>query len=308
MRATEPQTRTLNRYFPSLIGILLLASFTPVFACSTCKVGDPTITLNGTEKPYSGRFRIGLDYLIRSETEGDPARNEASTDEDRLTLGMVYSINQRLTLMARIPYVWKEREDSTLAHMEADGLGDIDLIARYNLQPDNNRRQLYGITGGLRLPTAEEIEDGSGQALDIDVQPDAGASSISLGGFYQYFAAPWFFSASASYVNYIEEGFQDFDPGDAIVGSLRGQYAWTYRLAGQFGLDFRHAGKDRFAGITDQDSGGLLGSLWLGLAGRLGEELLIYAGSQIPVIDDLNGYQEEDTTLRIGLTYDFDSH
>ena len=158
------------------------------------------------------------------------------------------------------------------------------------------------------MPTAEEVEDSNGETLDIDVQPDAGATSISLGGFYQYFAAPWFFTASANYVTYTEEGFQDFDPGDSIVGSLRAQYAWTYRWAGQFGLDFRQSGKDRFSGVTDDDSGGFLGSLWLGLAGRVGEELLLYAGAQIPILDDLNGHQEEDTAFQIGLTYDFGSH
>lgn len=287
---------------------VLLLPAGPALACSTCKVGDPTITLNGTEKPFAGRLRIGLDYLIRSETEGDPAVLEATTDEERLTLGLVYSFNRRLTLLARIPYVRKEREDSTLAREEADGLGDIDLLARYNLQPENSRTHLYGITGGLRLPTTDEVEDGNGQPLDIDVQPDAGALAVNAGGFYQYFAAPWFFTASASYVHFTEEGFQDFDPGDSLVGSLRAQYAWTYRLAGQFGLDFRQSGKDKFSGVNDDDSGGFLGSLWLGLAGRVGQELLLYAGAQIPVLDDLNGEQEEDPGFVLGLTYDFSSH
>ncbi len=289
-----------------LASSLVTLAASPALACSTCKCGDPTITLTGSEKPYAGRFRIGLDYQLRSETEGDPAVLEATTDEDRLTLGLVYSLNKRLTLLARIPYVSKKRTDSTLGHMEADGFGDIDLIARYNLQPEKNRRHLYGITGGLRLPTAEEIEDSNGNALDIDVQPDAGATSISLGGFYQHFAAPWFFTASSSYVTYTEEGFQNFDPGDSIVGSLRAQYAWSFRLAGQIGLDFRQSGKDKFSGVTDKDSGGFLGNLWLGVASRVGEEVLLYAGAQIPVIDDLNGHQEEDSSLHIGINYDFE--
>ncbi len=309
MRASFFRQSSLFVFTPprilALLVVLALPSG-PALACSTCKCGDPTITLTGSEKPYAGRFRIGLDYLVRSETEGNPAALEATTDEERLTLGLVYSVNQRLTLLARIPYVWKERRDNTLAFMEADGFGDIDLIARYHLQPERNRRHLYGITGGVRLPTTEEVEDANGQALDIDVQPDAGATSVSLGGFYQYFAAPWFHTASASYVHYTGEGFQGFDPGDSIVGSLRTQYAWSYGLAGQLGLDFRHSGRDQFNGQPDDDSGGFLGNLWLGVAGRVGQELLLYAGVQIPVIDDLNGHQEEDSALQIGLTYDFE--
>ena len=58
--------------------------------------------------------------------------------------------------------------------------------------------------------------------------------------------------------------------------------------------------------MTDNNSGGFLGNLWLGIASRVGEEVLLYVGAQIPVIDDLNGHQEEDTSLQIGFNYDFE--
>lgn len=290
----------------ALIGAAYLFISAPVLACSTCKCGDPTITLVGSEKPFAGRFRAGLDVQLRSETEGDPAINEATTDEERYSVGMTYSVNNRLTLLASIPYVKKTRVDSTLARMEADGLGDIDLYARYNLQADNEMRHLYGVMGGLRLPTSEEVEDSAGNVLDIDVQPDAAATAITVGGYYQYFASPWFASASASVVHFVDEGRQGFEPGSSIVGSLRAQYAVKYNFAPQIGLDFRYSETDYFSGVSDENSGGFLGNLWLGLTTRVGGELLLYAGAQIPVLDDLNGHQEEDTTVRFGINYDFE--
>lgn len=292
---------------PWLLILAALVFFSSnALACSTCKCGDPTITLVGDEKPYANRLRIGLDVQLRSETEGDPAILEATTDEDRYTLGFAYSLNNRLTLIANLPYVYKERRDTSLAYMEADGLGDIDIYARYNLQAENEQRHLYGVMGGLRLPTSEEVKDGAGNTLDIDVQPDAGATAVTAGGYYQYFASPWFASASASVVHFVSEGRQDFDPGSSIVGSLRAQYALKYNFAPQVGLDFRYSEKDHFSGAKDHNSGGFLGNLWLGIATRVGGELLLYAGAQIPVIDGLNGHQEEDHTLRLGFNYDFE--
>ena len=35
------------------------------------------------------------------------------------------------------------------------------------------------------------------------------------------------------------------------------------------------------------------------------EDLIIHLGAQLPVIEELNGNTEEDSSLQIGVTYDF---
>ena len=80
---------------------------------------------------------------------------------------------------------------------------------------------------------------------------------------------------------------------------------FTQTLALQVGLDARHAGRNRFSGIEDPDSGGTLAMAFGGVALRVFDELVVSAGAQVPVFDDLNGHQEEDPVLRVGLAYDF---
>lgn len=273
-------------------------------ACSTCKCGDYTITLMGTEKPYAGRLYAALDTLYRSESAGS-GLDRQDTDELRTTFGLAYSVNQDLTFAVQVPFVKKEIETPTLARQEAKGLGDIDLTARWVAYRSGaeSGRHLAGLRAGLRLPTADQVKD-DGEKLDIDVQPDAGALVPSLGGWYGYYRFPWFATVSATYFKY-NEGHQDFRGGDVLLLSSLAQYGLTPSLALQLGLDLRQSQKNEFSGVADPDSGGLLGMVFAGVAWRIGEDLMVHAGAQLPVIEDLNGEQDEDASLRLGIGYDF---
>lgn len=270
-------------------------------ACSTCKCGDYTITLMGAEKGFSGRFRVGLDTLLRSESQG-AGLEEQKTDEWRTTLGLAYSVSPDLTFAVQVPYVRKEIEAPNLARLEASGLGDIDLSARWTLWRSGNRHQA-GLRGGLRLPTADEVKDG-GDKLDIDVQPDAGAVAPSLGAWYGYYAYPWFGQVSASYVQY-SEGHQNFHGGDVVLASALGQYALGQSVALQFGIDARQSQKNEFSGVADGDSGGFLAMGLIGAVVRFGSDFLVHAGVQLPLADNFNGTQDENASFRAGLAYDF---
>jgi hypothetical protein len=275
----------------------------PAWACSTCKCADNTITLFGTEKAYTGRFRLALDHYLRSEVAGSGAGRQV-TDEARSTLGLGYSLTADLTLAVQIPFVRKEIEAGNLARQEASGLGDVDVTARWVLYRSGalTGRHLAGLRGGVRLPTADEVKD-NGVKLNIDVQPDAGATAPNLGAWYSYYRFPWFATASATYFTFTE-GHQDFQGGDALIVSVLGQYAVSEKLALQLGVDARDSDKNAFSGVADADSGGFLAMGYVGLVRRLGDDLLLYAGYQSPLVERLNGEQEEGNALRVGLTYD----
>ena len=291
------------------IAPLALASLlaTPAaWPCSTCKCGDYTLTLLGAEKPYDQRLRFAADVLSRSESAGRAGLDEQETDETRLTLGASYTLNDDWTLALRLPFVRKTLTSANLARTEAEGLGDADLLARAVLwrSPEVVTRSLAGITLGLRVPTAERVRDGAGELVDIDAQPDAGATAPQLGAWYSRFAFPWMLNASATVFSY-GEARQGFDPGDAVTGSLLGQYALTQDWAVQFGLDARYAQINRFDGVEDEDSGGTLVMGNLGLAARVGAELLLHLNVQQALLDDLNGEQKEEFALRAGFAFDF---
>ncbi len=273
-------------------------------ACSTCKCGDYTITLLGSEKAYSGRFRAAVDYVYRSESAGVGA-GEQETTEQRTTLGLAYSFSDDITLALQVPFVRKEIEAGNLARQEAEGLGDIDLTARWTLYRNGavSGRHLAGVRAGVRLPTADEVK-ADGELLNIDVQPDAGATVPSLGAWYGYYRFPWFATATITAFKY-GEGNQQFEGGDAVVVSTLAQYGLTQTFALQLGVDARWSGRNRFSGVADPDSGGTLAMAFAGAALRIGEDFLVHAGAQLPLIEELNGRQDEDPALRVGMTYDF---
>lgn len=286
---------------------LLAAALAPgsAAACSTCKCGDYTLTLLGSEKSFSQRLRLGVDYIVRSESAGAGEERE-HTDEWRTLFSAAYGFSEDFSLAVQVPYVRKEIESSEPGHqLRASGLGDIDVVSRYVLYRSGaaSGRHLAGLRLGVRLPTSEEIEK-HGEPLEIDVQPDAGATAPNFGGWYSYFRFPWFMTTSLNYYRY-GDGRQHFEPGDAATGSVLGQYAFGTGAALQLGLDARHAQGNRFSGVDDPDSGGLLATAFTGVALRAFDELLLSAGVQVPVVENLKGEQDEGSTFRFGLVYDF---
>nr|MBV6629719.1 hypothetical protein [Oceanococcus sp. HetDA_MAG_MS8] len=276
------------------------------WSCSTCKAGDPTITLLGTEKAFSNRLRLGLDWQWREESQG--ARGSArrlDVREQRRSVGVSYSPSPRWTVALQLPYVSKTLKLPSLEQQEATGLGDADLSLRYVAFRSGplSGRHLAGLHAGLRLPTAERIRDRRGQLLDIDVQPDARALAPKLGGWYAYHRYPWFLSTSLIGFAF-GDGDQGFSPGNAVVSSILGQYALAPRWAVQLGLDSRYAQRNAFDGITDPDSGGLLVMARSAVAWRIGQELVLNAGLQTPLFDNFNGQQSEDTAVLFALAYD----
>ncbi|MES0874863.1 hypothetical protein [Sinimarinibacterium thermocellulolyticum] len=289
-----------------LAGLAAALLQTPGHACSTCKCGDYTISLFGTEKPFESRFRVGIDYLYRSETQGDPALLARQTDEQRLLLGLSYALTDDLSVALQAPFVRKQIRDGNLARQQAEGFGDVDLVGRFTLLREGgvSGRHLAGLRVGVRLPTTEQVRDGNGDRLDIDVQPDAGSTVPNLGGWYAYFRYPWFVTTTLTAFSF-GDGNQDFSPGDAVVASALAQYGLTQSFALQAGIDARYAERNRFSGVEDPDSGGTLAMVFGGIALRMADELVLSAGAQVPVLDDLNGHQEEDPVVRVGLAYDF---
>ncbi len=285
--------------------LVVLAASPTAQACSTCKCGDYTITLFGAEKPFDQRLRLAADLLHRAESQGDPAVNARETDETRLLLGLAYSLSEDLTVALQLPLVRKTLKDSTLARQEAEGVGDADLVARWVLyrQGAVSGRHLAGLRLGVRAPTGEQVRDSAGARLDIDVQPDAGAWAPNVGIWYGYFRFPWNLNATLTWLHF-DEGRQGFAPGNAAVASLHAQYGVTPTVALQAGLDARFAERNRFSGVLDPDSGGTLAMVFAGAAVRVFDELILNAGVQLPLLDRLNGVQEEDPVVRFGLAYD----
>jgi hypothetical protein len=299
----------VNKMFRSFTGWALLGCAVPVnsvFACATCLCGDPTITSMGTEKPFAGRMRVGVEYLSRGETVGIPALSEHVIDEQRLNLSVSYAFSMQWIVAASLPLVSKQINRYDLTHEQASGVGDLDLSARWFLGGDDHfpARELWGLQFGLRLPTSSE-QQVNGVPIDFDAQPGTGASVPSLGAWYGYYRTPWFFYSSVVYQHAIDEGYQSYQAGDVWLVTGHAQYAWQPKLALSFSLDARYKQQDRYAGIVDADSGGLLLMASPGLAWMPLTDLVINLSYQVPVLEHVHGRQQEAASLRVGVVYDF---
>lgn len=283
---------------------MLLSNHT--FACATCLCGDPTITIMGTEKPFSGRLRGSIEYINRGETVGTAGVNEHVIDEERLTYSLSYNLTDSWIVAASLPMVSKTVTRYDLSREEASGVGDMDLSARWFIGGDENfpARNLWGMSFGMRLPTSTEQSSGS-ERIDFDAQPGAGTTIASLGLWYGHYRTPWFFYTSFSYQHALDEGHQGYQAGDVLLVTGHLQYALHKDLALSISLDARSKEQDHYYDVVDPDSGGVLIMASPGLAWTPVTDLVINATVQIPVIENVHGRQEEDNSLRIGVTYDF---
>ena len=288
--------------------IILLSASGSASACSTCMVGDPTLSLMGMEKPFTDRLRISVDYLSRSEKLGVEGFNQKTIDEQRLSLNLAYAPTSRLMLGINLPYVEKQLDSYNLADQETSAIGDVTLMVKnYWQEADSFQRHMYGFLGGLKLGTASEVKDSAGVPLDFDVQPGQGADVINAGLWYAHFRFPYLFYGSASY-HIANEGFQGFEAGDALVFNATAQYAFNTQFAWYLGMEGRSSDPDHFDGIEDPNSGGAIVFLTPGIVYTLQPDLLLNAVFKYPAIDKLDGDHEESAIFSIGVTYDFQLH
>lgn len=290
--------------------LLFLAIPINGWTCATCTVGDPSLTVMGTEKNFSGRWRSSTDFLYRDETIGVEGINQREVSESRITLGLSYAPTKNWVFGAQLPLVRKELTNINLATAEQTAIGDMVFSVKQFLYQDSPMQTHHTAGGlaGLRVPTGQEQSDDQGRPLDIDVQPGAGNWVPNLGGWYGYYRFPYFgyFSSTLHYP--VGEGYADFEEGNALLTTAMWQYAPNYSVAWQLGLDTRWSEKHRYNGVADEDSGGFIAYLSPGIVFTVAEDLLFYATIQEPVLDQLNGDHEENTVYRFGLIYDFLSH
>ncbi|RDH85938.1 MAG: hypothetical protein DIZ80_00230 [endosymbiont of Galathealinum brachiosum] len=277
------------------------------FACSTCLVGDPTLTALGAEKPYENRLRLSVDYLNRDEEIGVEGVDLKIIDENRLNLNLAWAPNRRWMFGLSLPWVDRELTKTTLEKESVSTPGDISINFKNYLQEhDSFQSHMYGLLGGVRFGTAEE-QFNNGQVLDFDVQPGTGATTVNVGAWYAHFEFPWMMYTSTAYF-VSGEGFQEFQAGDAWTFNAFGQYAKDYELAFQLGLEARWSEKDQFSSVEDPNSGGFIAFIAPAVIYTLQEDLLLNFIIKLPVVKELNGNHEEGTIITLGVTYDFDTH
>jgi len=237
-----------------------------------------------------------------------------------MSLLFAYGISERVNLYARIP--WSQRELSgtegdasdhehhTHEHQTASGLADPEIYGQARLwnsalEGDVGVRSSLFAVFGVKTPWGQNDASHDGERLDEHVQPGTGSTDwfAGLSGSYQVNPKSAVF-ASAQYrlTGRNDAGYQY---GRITLVNLAYEHKISSRWDGVIEANFRHAGYDEMdgSGAKDPDTGGSMIYVTPRLLFSAGKGWVIRAAAQIPLSQSgLNGFQEENTVLNLGVT------
>jgi len=282
-------------------------------ACSVCGCGDPLV-LAGDSMPVANTLRFALEYEYLTATarsDDAPDRTESVT---QMTLRpvLVYSPFSRVNVVLQVPLV---RKDWALSGTPTEGtetavptgLGDLDLGVRVFLWDaisiQAQRRQNLALTAGTSFPTGTDTATTpDGERIDQHAQLGTGAWGPYVGALYAFHQDPWNFFLSVTGRFRTTNSFQ-YRYGDAVLWSAQLRFRVVEPFALQLGVDGRYAGRDRSAGVLQENTGGLVVSAVPGLAWNVGGPVWLLAQVQIPFVTHLFGEQTVGVTATASLQF-----
>jgi len=278
-------------------------------ACSQCMCGTPfPADALGGVVPMQLRYGVEDRYLSKS-TGLDEGPGEEREREHRLSAFAAWRPHDRLALLGRLPYNFKELEQEPLGQPietgTAQGLGDAELLALIGVaRATGAHSATLGLVLGVAAPTgSNNLRDENGERLDEHLQTGSGAWSFttglnlgaSLGG--SIFETGVLARANGQGPHYRYGNAVLFNAG--LTGpSWRG---WR----GIAQLNGRTAAHDlEEAGDPAPNTGGTVLYATPGLRWQTALGIGVEALVQIPVFQSLQGVQHENTTARLGLSLD----
>jgi len=195
-----------------------------------------------------------------------------------------YGPTRRAAIFGVLPVVHVDREIGP-ANFEATGLGDAIVFGRYEVYRADGPGRTLRIApfAGATIPTGEESETGDG-SLDF------------FGGLIGTVAsADWVFDSQVQYV--VNREANGFGRGDQASADASLQYRLLPNslssnskgfLFGAIETNVTYLDEDRFFGVDDANSGGVLVSVSPGIQ-YAAKRWIAEAAVRIPVAADLNG-------------------
>lgn len=291
----------------AVLAVVVFAHPSIAGACSTCSVGDPTLTVMGAEQPFAHRLRTALIARHTSHRWGVPRQTAQEVSEQRFEASVSYAPTEWLSLSVLVPVVRRRLTFVNLASDERVSLADLEVRLRAFVLRDRRfaPRHLGAVMVGAEIPTAPKRTDRDGATLPLELQTGSGSLDPMVGLTYSFFEDPFSFHAVSS-VLIPTRGFEDSRSGISVRGSLTGQLQpWSF-LGGRLGLDGRweQATDEGEAGI-DPNSGGFVGFVSTGLVSSPIDDLVLQLTLSVPVWTSFRGAQNEGLALSGGATFDF---
>jgi len=296
-----------------LLSTLALPSIPKTEACSVCRCGDVTFNALGKAGYTVPGLRMALDWERFDKTEGDPTLEQESLIENRMTALASYGFSERVMLTARVPYSVRQTETSSASSetetVNTSGFSDPEIYGQVKLWASNmstlGQQSSLSLVAGIKTPWGQNNIEQDAERVDEHSQPGTG-STDALGNlaFLYLLNAESAIFASGGY-RYTGDNAYGYRYGNTFLANFAYERKLTRALDSVLDLNFRHAEKDRIddAGIQDDDTGGSVLYVTPRLLLELGQGVVIRGAAQIPVMHDLNGFQEENIVASLGVTW-----
>jgi hypothetical protein len=272
-----------------------------------CTVG--AASLGGVESGVQKhrRLSIGVNYQFNSLTRehrgtvrfDDSLRRTASVRY--FTIAAEYGLVPNVSLYASLPFADKAREItfvntttrfSETAALQASGIGDLMLLAKYQLiTPTIAAPFEFAVGGGASLPTGSFTREQNGAQLSIDLQPGTGTPTLMGWAFaMKSFPADGVrLFASATY-RYAGTNLNGYRIGDEYLITLGGDYVLGENFSGSLHLRSRFAMQDYSNRRTLASTGGTYHDLMPSMSYVDGPSYARLFG-QLPVYRNVRGTQ-----------------
>lgn len=308
---------------PPARAFALLPALPPPYNHGPGTSGGGSSTSSG-ETLRAGRWSLELrsdwtefEHVTRAEAE---AAAIASDEFDALErswtnqIALAYGLTDDLQLGLQLGYY----SGSHFIDAEADGLGgaesatadpsgltDAWVTAKYRVMRGASGH--LSLLTGVKLPTGKDDERlSNGELLEPSSQPGSGSVDYQAGLAYSRFLTPRV-TLDASGLYTIRTAHAGFAVGDRADLGLSLAYRLTedvkapdnWSLFGE--LNGVWLEEDVSRGLTNENSGGEVLYLTLGVRNRINEHTSFSIAPALPILQDVNGNQVE-TDWRVGVT------
>jgi hypothetical protein len=291
----------------------------------------------GGMSPRKGTIMLNLQYMyMRMEGNRDDTDDLSTSDVlaqypvaplnmdmHMLMVGGMYGITDDISVMAMLPYIWKDMDHITGTSVKfttkSEGIGDLRLIGGYDIY--KTARDTIKLTAGLSFPTGSTNEKddtpaGANQPLPYPMQIGSGTWDLLPGITYTGRLSEWSWGGQFGSVIRLGENDRDYTLGNIYQASVWGARKWTdwvsssLRLQGEIEEDIDGADprlNPLIVPTADPDlRAGKRLSVGLGLNFLVPTGPLRGVGFSvegiIPVYQDLDGPQlERDYSIVVGL-------
>ena len=307
-------------YFAIALSTVWLAWPQEARACSICRCGDPTFNALGSNIYSSGQYHLAVDWDRFDKSQLTEEGGVAGTDheiENRITVTLSYSIAERVVVVARLPYSYRQLTTTLPGSTETvstNGFSDPEVYALVRLWssrfgPGLGRRTWLSGVVGVKTPWGENNLQlpGAGGRVDEHAQPGTGSTDFfgGLSGIYLFDQVSSLF-VSAQHRGTGRNGF-GYKYGNATTANLAYERKLTARFDAVLEANFRHAGRDQVdaSGELDPNTGGSILYLTPRIIVDVGGGLVLRLSAQIPTWKSLYGVQTEKANFNAGLTFLF---